>query len=57
MAEAVVEMVAPVRERYLELRADEAELTRLLEAGAGRARAAAAPTLGAMYERMGFVTP
>lgn len=57
VAEAVVEMVAPVRDRYLELRADEAELTRLLEAGAGRARAAAAPTLGAMYERMGFVTP
>ncbi len=57
VAEAVVEMVAPVRERYLELRADEAELMRLLEAGAERARAAAAPTLRAMYERMGFVTP
>jgi tryptophanyl-tRNA synthetase len=57
VAEAVVEMVAPVRSRYLELRADEAELTRLLAAGAERARAAAAPTLRAMYERMGFVTP
>lgn len=57
VADAVVEMIAPVRSRYLELRADEGELTRLLARGAERARAAAAPTLGAMYERMGFVMP
>jgi tryptophanyl-tRNA synthetase len=57
VAEAVVELVAPVRERYLELRADEGELTRLLAAGAQRARAAADPTLRSMYERMGFVLP
>ena len=55
VGQAVVEMVAPVRERYLELRGDEAELLRLLAVGADRAREASAPTLNAMYERMGFV--
>ena len=53
--EAVVEMIAPVRERYLELRADDGELLRLLAHGAERAREASAPTLASMYERMGFV--
>jgi tryptophanyl-tRNA synthetase len=55
VGEAVVELLAPVREQYLELRADEPELLRLLEVGAEKARAASAPTLAAMYERMGFV--
>ncbi len=55
VGDAVVEMVAPVRARYLELRADEGELRRLLAVGAERAREASAPTLAAMYERMGFV--
>ena len=48
-------LLDPVRERYLELRADEPELLRLLAVGADKARAASAPTLAAMYERMGFV--
>jgi tryptophanyl-tRNA synthetase len=55
VGEAVATMLTPVRERYLELRAAEGELRRLLELGADRARAASAPTLAAMYERMGFV--
>jgi tryptophanyl-tRNA synthetase len=55
VGEAVVELLAPIQERYAALRADEGELLRLLEIGAGKARAAAAPTLEAMYERMGFV--
>jgi tryptophanyl-tRNA synthetase len=55
VGDAVVEMVTPVGERYQELRADEGELLRLLRVGADRARDAAAPTLAAMYERMGFV--
>ncbi|HET8743727.1 MAG TPA: tryptophan--tRNA ligase [Gaiella sp.] len=55
VGDAVVELLAPVRERYLELRADESELLRLLAAGAEKARVAAAPTIAAMYERMGFV--
>jgi tryptophanyl-tRNA synthetase len=54
VGEAVVALVAPVQERYRELRADEAELRRLLAMGADKARAASAPTLAAMYERMGF---
>ena len=57
VGDAVVELVTPVRERYLELRADERELLRLLAVGAGKAAEASAPTLATMYERMGFVRP
>jgi tryptophanyl-tRNA synthetase len=55
VAEAVVELLDPIRRRYEEIRADEAELTRLLGVGAEKARAASTPTLEAMYHRMGFV--
>jgi tryptophanyl-tRNA synthetase len=55
VAEAVVELLVPIQERYRELRADEGELRRLLAVGAEKAREASAPTLEAMYERMGFV--
>jgi tryptophanyl-tRNA synthetase len=55
VAEAVVELVRPVQERYAELRADEDELRRLLEVGADKAREVSAPTLRRMYEQMGFV--
>ena len=54
VGEAVVAVLAPVQERYRELRADEPELSRLLAIGAEKARAASGPTLAAMYERMGF---
>jgi tryptophanyl-tRNA synthetase len=57
VAEAVVELLAPIQRRYEELRADEGELRRLLAIGADKAREASAPTLEAMYERMGFVRP
>jgi tryptophanyl-tRNA synthetase len=57
VADAVVELLAPIQARYTELRADPAELSRLLEVGAGKAREAAEPTLQAMYDRMGFVLP
>ncbi len=53
--EAVVALLAPIQERYRELRADEGELRRLLAVGAAKAAAASAPTLALMYERMGFV--
>jgi tryptophanyl-tRNA synthetase len=56
VGEAVVTLLTPIRKRYDELRADEGELVRLLELGAGKARETAAPTLAAMYERMGFVS-
>jgi tryptophanyl-tRNA synthetase len=55
VGESVVELFAPVHARYAELRADEGELQRLLRMGADKAREAAAPTLRAMYDRMGFV--
>jgi tryptophanyl-tRNA synthetase len=57
VGDAVVELFAPIQQRYQELRADEGELRRLLAVGADKAREASAPTLEAMYERMGFVRP
>ncbi|TML24957.1 MAG: tryptophan--tRNA ligase [Actinobacteria bacterium] len=54
VAESIVTLLTPIRARYEELRADEGELGRLLALGADKARAASAPTLEAMYERMGF---
>jgi tryptophanyl-tRNA synthetase len=57
VGEAVVELFRPMQERYTELRADEAELRRLLKVGAEKARETSAPTLADMYERMGFVRP
>src|SRR6187399_1924719 len=47
VGDAVVDLLDPVRERYLALRADEPELLRLLAVGADKARAASAPTLEA----------
>ncbi|MGZ8739638.1 MAG: tryptophan--tRNA ligase [Gaiellaceae bacterium] len=55
VAEAVVELFAPIQSRYRDLREDPAELQRLLTVGAEKARASSAPTLALMYERMGFV--
>ena len=57
VGEAVVELLAPIQERYRALRTDEPELRRLLSMGADKAREASAPTLEAMYERMGFARP
>jgi tryptophanyl-tRNA synthetase len=57
VADAVVTLLEPIQSRYREVRGDPAELQRLLRAGAGKARALAAPTLAAMYDRMGFTRP
>jgi tryptophanyl-tRNA synthetase len=54
VAEAVVEYLAPVHERYAELRPDEAALEATLAAGAEKARAIAAPVVADVRERMGF---
>ncbi len=56
VGEAVAELFRPVRERYAELRADDAELRRLLAIGADKAAEAATPTLARMYRAMGFVS-
>ncbi|HTA15703.1 MAG TPA: tryptophan--tRNA ligase [Solirubrobacteraceae bacterium] len=53
VADAVVEMLASVRERYGELRADEQALERVLAEGAERARAIASQTLVDVRECMG----
>jgi tryptophanyl-tRNA synthetase len=55
VGEAVVALFEPIQERYREIRADEGELRRLLALGADKAREASAPTLGDMYQRMGFI--
>jgi tryptophanyl-tRNA synthetase len=57
VAEGVVEMLAPVRERYAELRPDRTALEATLAAGAEKARAIAAPTLAEVRERMGVGAP
>jgi tryptophanyl-tRNA synthetase len=57
VAESVVELFAPIQRRYRELRADPAELQRLLAVGAEKACALSGPTLATMYERMGFLKP
>ena len=53
-AEAIVDFLAPVRERYPELRADEERLEGILEAGAERARAIARPVVDDARVAMGF---
>jgi tryptophanyl-tRNA synthetase len=53
VADAVVEYLRPVRERYQELRSDEEELERILTVGAGKARALASETLIDVREAMG----
>ena len=54
VAEAVVDLLAPVRERYEELRPDEAALEATLTAGAEKARAIASGTLAEVRSAMGI---
>jgi len=53
VGEAVVEHLAPVRDRYTALRADERVLEEILAGGAERARALAAVTLADVRKQMG----
>jgi tryptophanyl-tRNA synthetase len=53
VADAVVEYLAPVRERYEELRGDESELDRIFADGADKARAIASDTLVDVRDVMG----
>jgi tryptophanyl-tRNA synthetase len=57
VAEAVIAYLAPVRERYQGLRADEDALESILQAGAQRAREIATHTLADVRERMGVGAP
>ncbi len=54
VAESVVELLTPVRERYAELRPDEQALERALADGAERARAIAQPLMAEVRGAMGI---
>ncbi|HEX2588325.1 MAG TPA: tryptophan--tRNA ligase [Gaiellales bacterium] len=54
VADAVVEMLRPVRQRYLELRSEIDELETVLRRGAEHARSVSSATLAEMKRRMGF---
>ncbi|NEC32120.1 tryptophan--tRNA ligase [Streptomyces rubrogriseus] len=56
-AEAVVEMLRPVRERHLELSADPGYVDGVLREGAEKARAMARPTVDAAYRAIGLLPP
>ena len=54
LADAMIETLAPIRARAVELKQDPAAVDRILAKGAGRARNIAAGTLGEAKRRMGF---
>jgi tryptophanyl-tRNA synthetase len=54
VAESVIALLEPFQARYRGIRDDAGELRRILDLGAEKARTTAAPTLEAMYEKMGF---
>ena len=53
-AEVVVDFAGPVAQRTAEFLADPAELDRIMDRGAQRARAVAEPKLAEVYERVGL---
>ena len=55
VGEVVASTLAPIRERTEKLLADEAELDRLLAAGAARARPLARETMALVTDRVGFL--
>jgi tryptophanyl-tRNA synthetase len=57
VAETVVELLEAVRERYAELRPDEAALEAALAAGAEKARTIAGPVVAEVRDRMGIGAP
>jgi tryptophanyl-tRNA synthetase len=57
VGEAIVDFLAPVRERYGEVRADEAALEKVLEDGAERARGLAEETMVEVRRAMGVGPP
>ena len=54
VGEAVIELLAPTRERFAELRHDERAIEEILATGADKARAIASPTLAEARRRMGI---
>ncbi|CAB4654875.1 MAG: tryptophan--tRNA ligase [Actinobacteria bacterium] len=56
VAEVVVDYLAPIRTRTLELLADESALVEILRVGAAKARVVASETLVKTYKNLGIVT-
>jgi tryptophanyl-tRNA synthetase len=54
-AQIVVDLIAPIRRRVVELMSDKAELINLMGIGAGKARVTAGETLEKVYDAVGFV--
>jgi len=55
VADVVVNALGPIRDKANDLMSDQAELDRLLAAGADKARAVAEATLATVYDRVGFI--
>jgi len=55
LADALVEFLRPLQERYREISSDPAGIERVLDAGAEKARSVATKTLATVYERVGFL--
>ena len=55
LAELLIERLAPINARFVELRQDRAALDAILRQGSAKARALAAPTLEAAYAALGLV--
>ena len=55
LADLAVSMLGPIRERFVELRADRESLDAVLARGAAQARELAGPTLAAAYKALGLV--
>ncbi|HKX22267.1 MAG TPA: tryptophan--tRNA ligase [Rhizorhapis sp.] len=55
LADLLIAALRPIRERFEGLKADSAELDAILERGAEKARAAAAPTLAGAYDALGLM--
>jgi tryptophanyl-tRNA synthetase len=57
VADAVVELLRPVRERHAQLAADPGHVEAVLRKGAGRAREIARPVVDAAYRAIGLLAP
>ena len=54
LADRLIETLRPIRQRFLELKRDEVAIDRVLEQGADKARALAAPVLDGAYKALGL---
>jgi tryptophanyl-tRNA synthetase len=57
VAEAVIEALRPIRDRYRTFMSDPSELDRVLESGAGRAADVAEPKVQEVKRKVGFIVP